>query len=462
MVTRHFRNVAVLLAILALVVAACGPQATPTPTTAATEEAAPTEEATEVAAATEEATEATVVTEEATEETVATEEATEEAAPTEEATEETVATEEATEEAPATEEATEEVVATEEATEEAVATEEATEEVVATEEATEEAVATEEATEEAAATEEATEPAVEGTQEVEATEEPVPTVDDGAGFVFEIPAGFEVEEGNGLYRLTSGDQLLIVVSPTAYATVLGGQTFEDSAAALAFYLDRTGYTVGETTDGVVAVTLPRRNLAGTASTVDLGEGNTGVILQLTADGSNLPADAAAVVAETMAYTPPPPAEEEAAEEAAAPALTIVGLALNTDGLSTLATAVVRGGFASTLNGEGSFTVFAPTDDAFAAALETLGLTADELLANRELLSSVLSYHVVEGVLTSADLTDGQELTTLNGGTLTVGVADGVVTVTDAQGNTYTVVTADVTASNGVVHVIDGVLMPAGE
>ncbi|GAB5490646.1 MAG: hypothetical protein Phog2KO_08610 [Phototrophicaceae bacterium] len=155
-------------------------------------------------------------------------------------------------------------------------------------------------------------------------------------------------------------------------------------------------------------------------------------------------------------------DEDAGDMAEEANLTIVGLALQTDGLETLSLAVVRGGFLSTLNGEGPFTVFAPTDEAFATALDTLGLTADELLADQELLSSVLTYHVVEGAVMAADLEDGMEVETLNGAILTVGVSDDGVTLTDGTGATYNVVTADVAASNGVVHVIDGVLLPPTE
>ena len=162
-----------------------------------------------------------------------------------------------------------------------------------------------------------------------------------------------------------------------------------------------------------------------------------------------------------------PSDDEASDDdtdatVEEPTLTIVGLALQTENLDTLATAVVRGGFLSTLNGEGPFTVFAPTDDAFATALETLGLTADELLADQDLLSSVLTYHVVEGAVMSGDLEDGMEVETLNGAILTVGVSDEGVTLTDGTGAEYNVVTADVAASNGVVHIIDGVLLPPSE
>lgn len=115
-------------------------------------------------------------------------------------------------------------------------------------------------------------------------------------------------------------------------------------------------------------------------------------------------------------------------------------------------------FLDALSSEGSWTVFAPTDAAFTALLEELGLTAEELLANTDLLNAVLAYHVVPGAF------DAASVMALNGaviGTLlpemplTISVMDESVMV-----NTSTVVTADVIASNGIVHVIDSVLVPA--
>jgi len=145
-------------------------------------------------------------------------------------------------------------------------------------------------------------------------------------------------------------------------------------------------------------------------------------------------------------------ETEAAEEQT---LTIGGLAINNPDLSTLANAVVRAELFSTLNdSDAELTVFAPTNEAFNAALEELGLEFDDLVANQELLTSVLTYHVVEGAVTS-DMLESGAVETLNGESITVEIAeDGTVTVNGA-----TVVTADVEASNGVVHVIDAVLLP---
>ena len=134
--------------------------------------------------------------------------------------------------------------------------------------------------------------------------------------------------------------------------------------------------------------------------------------------------------------------------------TIVETAVATDALSTLVAAVTAADLGETLSGDGPFTVFAPTNDAFGALPAG---TVDTLLepANREKLTSVLTFHVVAGKLLAADLSDGQTLTTVQGQTLTVNVDGATVTV-----NGVPVVQADVEASNGVVHVISGVLLPA--
>ena len=134
--------------------------------------------------------------------------------------------------------------------------------------------------------------------------------------------------------------------------------------------------------------------------------------------------------------------------------TIVETAVATDALSTLVAAVTAADLVETLSGDGPFTVFAPTNDAFSALPAG---TVDTLLepANREQLTSVLTFHVVAGKLLAADLSDGQTLTTVQGQTLTVKIDGATVTVNDVP-----VVQADVEASNGVVHVIGGVLLPA--
>ena len=129
---------------------------------------------------------------------------------------------------------------------------------------------------------------------------------------------------------------------------------------------------------------------------------------------------------------------------------IVGIA--SESAKTLAAAVTAAGLVETLQGSGPFTVFAPTDAAFAAIQKDV----DELLKpeNKEKLTDILTYHVVSGNAMAADLEDGQEFTTVQGGKLKVSIKGGKVMINGAN-----VTMADVAASNGVVHVIDKVLMP---
>lgn len=119
---------------------------------------------------------------------------------------------------------------------------------------------------------------------------------------------------------------------------------------------------------------------------------------------------------------------------------------------TLAAAVKAAGLVEILQGKGPFTVFAPTDAAFAAIQSEV----DKLLKpeSKQKLSKILTYHVVSGKMKAADLKDGQELTTVEGSKLKVMVKDGKVMVGNAK-----VTTADISASNGVIHVIDKVLLP---
>ena len=131
------------------------------------------------------------------------------------------------------------------------------------------------------------------------------------------------------------------------------------------------------------------------------------------------------------------------------------------GLTTLLSAVEAAGLTSTLESASSITVFAPTNDAFATLLSALNVAdLDALIAalGASRVSDILQYHVVATTAFSTDLTDGQVLTTLAGQELTVNINGDAVTISDVSGNTYNVGTADVEISNGVVHVIDGVLL----
>jgi uncharacterized surface protein with fasciclin (FAS1) repeats len=143
---------------------------------------------------------------------------------------------------------------------------------------------------------------------------------------------------------------------------------------------------------------------------------------------------------------------------AAPTSNIVELAVATPDLSTLVTAVTEAELVETLSGTGPFTVFAPTNDAFAALPDG---TLNSLLepANIEQLRAVLTYHVVAGKVMSSDLSNGQVIKTVQGGELTVRIADGKVMLEDATGAMAEVTTADVEATNGVVHIINKVVLP---
>ncbi len=141
--------------------------------------------------------------------------------------------------------------------------------------------------------------------------------------------------------------------------------------------------------------------------------------------------------------------------------TVVDVALENDGFETLVAAVTEADLVATLQGDGPFTVFAPTDDAFAAALEALGLTAEELLASPD-LAGILTYHVVPGALMAEDVLAAIEagmgsatVETVNGATIEVTVEDGMVVLN----GTATVIMTDLEAGNGVVHVIDAVILP---
>ena len=133
---------------------------------------------------------------------------------------------------------------------------------------------------------------------------------------------------------------------------------------------------------------------------------------------------------------------------------IVEIAVEAGSFNTLVAAVKAAGLAETLQGAGPFTVFAPADTAFA---KLPAGTVEALLADKEKLASILTYHVVSGKVLAGDIvkTNGATPTTVNGLPLDIVVRDGKVFVNGAQ-----VVTADIAASNGVIHVIDTVLLPA--
>lgn len=157
--------------------------------------------------------------------------------------------------------------------------------------------------------------------------------------------------------------------------------------------------------------------------------------------------------QAISDTHKPQAEQPAEQAAATAELSIAEIAASNENFSILTAAIEAAGLTETLSNEDlSVTVFAPTDEAFAALPE--GALDDLLLPeNRDQLAQILTYHVVDGKVMSTDLASG-EVETLTGAPIMIVVGDGMVTVNEAN-----VIAADIEASNGVIHVIDAVLLP---
>ncbi len=167
------------------------------------------------------------------------------------------------------------------------------------------------------------------------------------------------------------------------------------------------------------------------------------------EASDEPADETTTTA--MADDTPTDASESDAGASEEDAGTIVEVASEAGDFTTLVAAVEAAGLVETLSGPGPYTVFAPTDAAFEKLPEG---TVEDLLANPDELAKVLTYHVVAGEVTSDQVVELTEATTVNGATVPITVDGETVKVGDA-----TVVAVDVPASNGVIHVIDTVLIP---
>jgi uncharacterized surface protein with fasciclin (FAS1) repeats len=176
----------------------------------------------------------------------------------------------------------------------------------------------------------------------------------------------------------------------------------------------------------------------------------------------LSAAAFAALALTTSVTIPASAEEKTVMVGGAamfPSKNIIQNAVNSKDHTTLVAAVKAAGLVDTLEGKGPFTVFAPTNAAFG---KLPAGTVDNLVKpeNKATLTKILTYHVVPGKLEAADLKDGMKLKTAEGEQLTVKKQDGKVWIVDAKGGTSMVTIANVNQSNGVIHVVDTVLMPA--
>lgn len=145
---------------------------------------------------------------------------------------------------------------------------------------------------------------------------------------------------------------------------------------------------------------------------------------------------------------------------AAPSLDVVQLAQATPELSILAEAVVAADLVATLKGSGPFTVLAPTNSAFAGLLAELGVSKDQLLANKPLLTAVLTYHVLAGRVERSQIPLGKAVSTVQGGIFKVDSVSNVLTITDGRNRSARITTTDLQVSNGVIHLVDKVLLPA--
>lgn len=141
-------------------------------------------------------------------------------------------------------------------------------------------------------------------------------------------------------------------------------------------------------------------------------------------------------------------------------VSIVATAQDNPDLSILVEALTAANLVTTLEGPGPFTVFAPTNAAFTAVLAELGLTKEQLFADTELLTAVLTYHVLGSEVPAASVPVGAPITTLQGGYFKVDTVGSGLVITDGRNRTSNITATDIEASNGVIHVVDTVLLPA--
>jgi len=294
-----------------------------------------------------------------------------------------------------------------------------------------------------------------------------------------------VEDSNSMAEQVLGDLVDVAVSAGDFPTLIAAleaaglvdtlksegpfTVFAPTEEAFAAALEALGLTAAELLADVELLTavltyhvVPGRVMAGDltgAMAMPVATVN-GAEISITEDaGAVIVNEATVVVADIEASNGVihvidqvllPPADEPG---------DLVDVAVSAGDFPTLIAALEAAGLVDTLKSEGPFTVFAPTEEAFAAALEALGLTAAELLADVELLTAVLTYHVVPGRVMAGDLTGAMAMpvATVNGATVAITEAAGSVIVNEA-----TVVVADIEASNGVIHVIDQVLLPPAD
>ena len=252
-----------------------------------------------------------------------------------------------------------------------------------------------------------------------------------------LPAAAGAQDSSGL------------ISPTDGATVSG--TVEVKASFPGGQYDRWDLFVLPGGDDSARIWVASGDEAGEASlsldTTQFPDGQHAFSLRLVKPDSNYDEQ---IVTFTIANQGAP-AADTAASTANSNSKDIVDTAVAAGSFDTLVAAVQAAGLVDALKGDGPFTVFAPTDDAFAALPEG---TLEGLLEDTDALSNILLYHVVPGKVMAADVSDGLVAKTLQGSEVTFTIADGSVKINDAN-----IVTTDIETSNGVIHVIDAVILP---
>jgi len=292
--------------------------------------------------------------------------------------------------------------------------------------------------------------------------------DPSAGTIVELASGAAPEFSTlvelvvlaGLAETLSGPGPFTVFAPTdaAFAGVIQDQDNLDLAAVaeiLTYHVVPGTYLSSDITDGLLLTTVQGETIefAVSESGITVNEEKIGPANVKASNGVIHVIDG--VLIPKAVLTPAEEVEEPAAEPAPAPAediATIVEIAVGAaPELSTLVDLVVLANLVDVLSGPDPFTVFAPSNSAFAEVI--VDIDALEQL-DPDIITEILTYHVVPGTIAAADITDGLLLTTVQGETIEFRVSDGVATVND-EGILFT----DIPASNGVVHIISGVMFP---
>lgn len=285
-----------------------------------------------------------------------------------------------------------------------------------------------------------------------------------------IPEGYEAtDNSDGSVTLTSEDNTIVITTDASYASVLSTQEFESDEDALRFFLERIGYTTGvsqgvlaDGSDLGVGISLARRSQQGVAYLYNLGR-ETFAVLSLHTGRGQVGAPIADVNAVVSEFEFLGTIVDIAVENAAGGDEDRAGLSFLVQAVQNADDAVIE-----TLSGEGNFTVFAPTNQAFynlfAALQANYGISRADLFAdeNQALLTQVLLYHVIEGDVFAEDVLAIES--GANVGTLLDTEQDGIVVSFRGDGSpvlngTVDLVATDILASNGVVHLIDDVLLP---